>query len=147
MAVSREQVARAMAYYERLDDPAELHRALGEIAPKAKRMVGELLRKGSEEGIPGPADLRAAREPSNAQEATRTLRGIDDFGLLQALARSIGQRVEALEIVASAEFPEGVRVESPVGAGVVEASGTTLRVLLDNGETWEGPASQARLER
>lgn len=155
MAASREQVARAMAYFERCDDPQALHAVLGELAPRAKRMVGELLRKGGEDAIPPPADLRAAREPAGESEAIRTAREITDFALLQTLARSIGQRAEALEIVASAEFPEGTRVTVPEQpsfapgqertAGTVETSGTSLRVRLDSGETWEGPATQARL--
>jgi hypothetical protein len=72
------------------------------------------------------------------------------------MARSIGRRIEAIEIVASAEFPEGARVvvplkvaypaHGPSAAGTVEATGTALRVLLDNGETWEGPPSLARHE-
>ena len=85
----------------------------------------------------------------------RTLKTTTDFALLQVLARSVGRRIEAAEIAASAEFPEGARVLVPANptfppsgpslAGSVEGTGTMLRVLLDNGETWSGPPSLARL--
>ena len=79
-----------------------------------------------------------------------------DFALLQGMARAIGQRIETIEIAASADFPEGVRVNVPLKvtfppanvriSGTVEITGTNLQVLLDNGETWNGPPSLARLE-
>jgi hypothetical protein len=157
MTTSREQVARAMAYFEGCDDVALLHQLIAEIAPRAKRMVGALLARGSEEAIPPPADLRAAREAAPQDEALKTLRATDDFALFQVLARSIGQRIETVEIAASAEFPAGARVVVPAKpqyprsgadlAGTVEETATQLQVLLDNGETWEGPPSLAKLER
>ena len=144
-----------MAFFEGSDDIALLHQVTAEIAPRAKRMVGRYLARGTEETIPPPADLRAARQPATQDEALAALRSVQDFPLFQALARSIGRRIEAIEISASAEFPEGVRVRVPeqpkyprVGRvldGTVEETGTTLQVLLDNGETWSGPASLARL--
>lgn len=154
---AREDVARAMAFFEATNDIALLHQAVGEVAPRAKKMVAQFLRHGAEENIPPPADLRPARQAASQLEALRTLRNLNDFGLLQVLARSIGQRIEAIEIAASAEFPEGARVLVPVKpvyprgaeavAGTVEQSGTMLQVLLDNGETWQGPPSLAELER
>lgn len=151
----REEVARAMAYFEGAEDAALLHELLEEVAPKAKRMVGQFLRRGGEEAIPAPAELRPARAPASRDEALRTLRTIDDFPLLQVLARSIGRRIEAIEIAASADFPEGARVVVPERGGyprsgsdregTVESTGTSLQVLLDNGETWQGPPSLARL--
>lgn len=153
----REDVARAMAFFEASDDIALLHQLLAEIAPRARRMVGQLLASGTEEAIPPPADLRPAREPATAEQALQTLRATSDFALLQVMARSIGRRLEAAEIAASADFPEGTRVRvpekpgyPPSGAmmhGTVERSGTMLGVLLDNGETWEGPPTLARLVR
>lgn len=153
----REDVARAMAFFEGSDDIALLHQLLAEIAPRARRMVGQLLASGSEEAIPPPADLRPAREPATGEQALKTLRATSDFALLQVMARSIGRRLESAEIAASADFPEGTRVrvpEKPVyppsGAmlsGTVERTGTMLGVLLDNGETWEGPPTLAHLVR
>jgi hypothetical protein len=151
----REDVAQAMAFFESSDDASLLHELLAEVAPRAKRMVGQLLARGSEEAIPPPADLRPARSAATKQQALKTLRSVNDFALLQVMARSIGQRIEAAEIAASADFPVGVRVRVPAeprypsrGAmldGVVEDTGTMLSVLLDNGETWEGPPTLARL--
>lgn len=151
----REQVARALSFFEACDDVSLLHRALEEAAPRAKRMVGNFLARGAEDSIPGPADVRGAREAANEQEALQTLRSINDFPLFQVLTRSIGQRIEAIEIAASADFPEGARVMVPEKsgyprtgrelAGTVEETGTQLRVLLDNGDTWSGPPSLARL--
>jgi hypothetical protein len=153
----REEVAAAMAYFETTDDIALLHRLLEEVAPRAKRMVGQFLARGAEDNTPGPADLRAAKVPASEPDALRTLRTSNDFPLLQVMARSIGQRIEAIEIAASAEFPEGARVVVPEKpsyppsgrklAGTVETTGTMLRVRLDNGETWQGPPSLAALER
>ncbi|MGH2610173.1 MAG: hypothetical protein ACRDHF_13920 [Tepidiformaceae bacterium] len=151
----REDVARAMAFFDESDDIALLHQLTGEVAPRVKRMVGQMLSKGSEESIPPPADLRPAREAATQNQALATLRAEQDFALLQVIARSIGRRIETLEIAASADFPEGVNVRVPEEPrypragrelpGTVEDTGTSLRVRLDNGETWEGPPSLARL--
>jgi hypothetical protein len=151
----REDTARALAFFEDADDIMLLHQLLAEVAPRARRMVGELLAGGGDEAIPPPAELRAARAPATQEQALKTLRTVNDFALLQVLTRTIGQRVEAAEIAASAEFPEGVRVRVPdrvafppqgwLVEGVVEATGTQLSVRLDNGETWEGPPTLAQL--
>lgn len=151
----REQVARALSFFEQCDDAGMLHGALDEAAPRAKKMVAAYLAKGAEEGIPGPADVRGAREAATEDEALKVLRVINDFALFQVLTRAIGQRIEAIEIAASADFPEGARVvvpqkpryprSGPDMQGTVEETGTQLRVLLDNGDTWSGPPSLARL--
>jgi len=153
---SGEDVARAMAFFELTDDIGLLHRLVAEVAPRARTLVNRYLATGPDEAIPPPADLRPAREPANAEQAARALRTTDDFALLQAMARCIGHRIESIEIVASAEFPEGARLvvplkgtypaQGPSAGGTVEATGTSLRVRLDNGETWEGPPSLARHE-
>jgi hypothetical protein len=157
MTTSREEVARALAFFEQSDDTLLLHRIIADVAPRARKLIAQILAKGTEEAIPPPADLRAARQPATEVEALKTLRSADDFALLQVLAKGIGQRIESMEIAASAEFPQGARVSvpekptfPPSGAqidGTVEDTGTILRVLLDNGETWEGPPSLARLAR
>jgi hypothetical protein len=153
----REDVARAMAFFEASDDIALLHQLLAEIAPRARRMVGQILARGTEEAIPPPAELRSAREPAPRDQALKTLRAVNDFALLQVMARSIGRRLESAEIAASADFPEGARVRvrekpgyppsGPMLDGTVERTGTMLSVLLDNGETWEGPPTLAHLVR
>lgn len=153
----RERVARAIAFFEACDDAILLHRVSSGLAHRARKAVQTLLNRGGEDTIPPPADIRAAREAATQKEALATLTAMKDFALLQALAQTIGKRIEAIEIVASAEFPEGVRVvvprtvafppSGPPVPGVVESTGTTLTVRLDSGETWHGPPSLARLER
>ena len=39
----REDVARALAFFEETEDVMLLHRLLAEVAPRARRMVGQLL--------------------------------------------------------------------------------------------------------
>ncbi len=151
----QEATARAIAFFEGCDDIALLHTLISEVAPRAKRMVFAYVEKGDEDAIPPPADLRAAREALSKADAIRAFRSASDFSLLQVFARSIGQRIEAIEIAASADFPEGVRVRVPDGTkypagpkrkeGTVESTGTMLQVRLDSGETWQGPPSLAEL--
>lgn len=151
----REDIAQALAFFETTDDVTLLHQLLAEVAPRARRMVGQLLAEGGDEAIPPPAELRAARATATQEQAIKTLRTVNDFALLQVLSRTIGQRVEAAEIAASAEFPEGARVRVPEKVafpprgrfveGVVEMTGTQLSVRLDSGDTWEGPPTLARL--
>mgnify|MGYP000034586997 CR=1 FL=1 len=151
----REQAARAITFFENTDDMPLLRKCLEESAPRIKRMVANYLQKGTEEGIPHPADIRGARDGAAREEALQSLRKTQDFALLQAMTRAIGQRIETLEIAASAEFPPGVRVTVPEKRayprsgkelpGTVEETGTILVVRLDNGDTWEGPSSLARL--
>ncbi len=157
MAASPSRTARALAFFQSCDDAGLLHELLEGIAPRVKRAVGQYLRKGGEDAIPPPADIRPGREAAPMAEAVETVRATDDFATLQALARAIGRRIEAIEIAASADFSEGSRVlvpeamrypaGEPSQPGTVEVTGTTLDVLLDSGETWRGPASLARLAR
>jgi hypothetical protein len=152
----RESVARALAFFEATDDVALLHQLIAEIAPRVKRQVAAFLSRGDEEHIPAPAELRAAAQPANREQALKTLRATSDFALLQVIARTIGQRIESAEIAASADFPERTRVLVPEKpgyprsgrtlGGVVETTGTVLGVRLDNGETWQGPPTLARLD-
>ncbi len=150
----REATARAMAYFDGCDDIVLLHKLTAEISPRARKIVARFLERGNEDGIPPPADLRAAAAAAPLDEALRTLRSVDDFALFQLLARSIGRRIEAIEIAASADFPVGIRVvvpgnpavrTSPRIPGIVEQTGTMLQVLLENGETWQGPPTLAKL--
>jgi len=153
---TRAEVARAAAFFEANNDAGLLHEQLELVAPRVKQLVAKHLARGTEETLPEPADLRASREAARADEAIATLHATDDFALLQVLARAIGRRIEALEIAASADFPAGARVTVPARPrypragqperGVVEGSGTMLSVRLDNGESWQGPPSLARLE-
>lgn len=151
----RLRVARALACFEQSDDIGPLHELLDEVAPRARRAIGQFMQKGGEDAIPPPADIGPAREPATLAEASQTLRTTNDFPLLLAMTRTIGQRVEAIEIAASAEFHEGSRVlvaaqpRYPVAGesvpGTVKDTAIMLDVLLDDGESWRGPASLARL--
>jgi len=151
---SRAEVAKAIAFFESTDDSELLHRLTRDVASRVKAQVKKLLAKGDEDAIPPPAELYPARESATAEQAATILRETNDFALLQAMARAIGRRIEAIEIVASAELPDGVRVSVPERAvfpppprrveGTVLTSGTMLVVQLDSGERWEGPPSLAR---
>ena len=153
---ARESVARALAFFEQSEDIGLLHEEIEAVAPRVKRLVTRHIARSTEETLPPPADLRAARAAAERDEAIATLHRVEDFALLQVLARAIGRRIEALEIAASADFPNGARVRVPIQpryprkealtAGEVEATGTVLTVRLDNGESWQGPPSLARLE-
>jgi len=153
----RHDVARAIAFFEQCDDAMLLHRLSGDVAPRAQRLVAQIMARGGEEAIPAPADLAASRDVADETQAVATLGAVQDFALLQVLARAIGRRIEVLEIAASAQFPDGARVLVPKDvtfpppaadqAGTVEATGTMLRVRLDNGESWHGPPSLAKLTR
>lgn len=151
----KEETARAITFFDNTDDMALLRGLLEESAPRVKKLVTGFLKRGTEEAIPSPTELRGARDAASERDAVATLRKAQDFGLLQAMTRAIGRRIEAMEIAASADFPVGARVlvpeqrgyprRGPECAGAVEETGTVLKVLLDNGETWEGPPSLARL--
>lgn len=153
---SRGDVARAIAFFDETDEIMLLHRLTRDLAPRVRNLVKNLLAKGTEDDIPQPAELYPAKDVATKEQALETLRTTKDFALLQSMARSIGRRIEAIEIVASAEFPEGTRVRVPetvafppgpaTVVGVVRETGTTLTVQLDNGERWQGPPSLATLE-
>lgn len=148
-------LARAVAFFEGCDDPALLHELSAVVARRAKRFVARALAAGGEDAIPAPTAVAPAATPADEREARRLVERTPDFAELQALARAIGRRTEALEREAAAAFPEGARVEAPErvafpprGArvrGTVTASGATLRVRLDDGGEWRGPPSLARL--
>lgn len=153
---SRGDVARAIAFFDQTDDVWLLHKLTRDLAPRVRKLVQGLLAKGGEDDIPEPAELYPAKDVATKDQALDILRSTNDFALLQSLARSIGRRIEAIEIAASADFPEGTRVVVPETVafppgpkrtpGVVRETGTTLTVQLDNGERWQGPPSLATLE-
>lgn len=155
--MSDRDIAAAIAFFATCDDTVLLHQLSGEIAGRVKSTVRHLIARAGEDAIPAPADIEPAATPASREEAVATLERTTDFAMLQALARAIGRRLEALEIVASASYPVGTRVSVPerVGfppparrvSGVVTVTGTNLRVRLDDGATWEGPPSLAALER
>ena len=95
-AAERDRAARAITFYEECDDLDTLREALAAAAPRARQMVGALLRSGKEEAIPGPADIEPDNMPATREEALATIRSVKDFAILQAITRSIGNQAEAL---------------------------------------------------
>jgi hypothetical protein len=91
-----QDVARAIAFFEGCDDAELMRRALAEAAPRARRTVERYVRRRGEARIPPPAEVPPADQPASAEEALATLSRTEDFGLLQALTRTIGRRVEEL---------------------------------------------------
>ena len=147
-------LARALAFFERCDDPLLLHTLSATVARRTKRFVAQALAEGGEGTIPAPAEALPAETPASARESQRLVERTRDFAELQALAHAIGQRTEALERAAAADFAAGTRIEVPERvafpphgawvAGTVTATGATLDVRLDSGEHWQGPPSLAR---
>lgn len=148
------EFARAVAFFERCDDPVLLHELSAIVARRTKRFVARAMARGGEDAIPAPAEPPQAAAPASEHDARELVEQTNDFAELQALARAIGRRTEMLEIAASAEFPVGARIEVPKRvafpppdewvAGTVATTGTMLRVELDSGKRWEGPPSLAR---
>ncbi len=147
-------LAQAVAFFERCEDPLLLHELSATVAQRTKRLVAQLLAESGEDAIPAPAEAPPAMAPASAEESRRLVERTRDFAELQALARAIGRRTEALETAAAADFAAGARIEvaervafPPLGewvAGTVTATGVTLRVQLDSGKRWQGPPSLAR---
>jgi hypothetical protein len=94
---ARDDVARAIAFFQSSDDVAMLRKALVDVAPRARRLVFRYMGAGGEDTVPPPASVDASDTPALEAEALRTLATIGDFALLQAMTRAIGRRVEELE--------------------------------------------------
>jgi hypothetical protein len=92
----RDDVARAIAFFEGCEDVALLRQALADIAPKARRLVVRYLGAGGEDAVPPPADVPHTPVAASREDALRILRETNDFALLQAMTRAMGRRVEEL---------------------------------------------------
>ncbi len=93
----RDDIARAIAYFESCEDAAWLRKALAEIAPKAQRLVVRYLGAGGADAVPKPADVPHTPVAASKADALRILNTTSDFALLQAMTRAMGRRVEELE--------------------------------------------------
>jgi hypothetical protein len=93
---SRDEVARAIAFFEATEDIELLRRILGQVAPRAAREVRRLLQRRGEAGIPEPALIAPSAQVADQAEAIRTLDLTTDFALLQAMSMAIGKRIEEL---------------------------------------------------
>ena len=91
---SDHDVARAIAFFEACDDRELLQEVLRGIRPRAAAEVRRLTSRGKE--APSPREIVAAPEALTEAQALQTVKDTADFGQLQALARAIGRRVEAL---------------------------------------------------
>ena len=93
-AMNELDVARAIAYFEASDDLALLQDMLRNVRPRAAQEVRRATM--ANRAVSQPADIDAAPKAASREEAIRTLRATKDFAQLQALARAIGRRIEAL---------------------------------------------------
>jgi hypothetical protein len=96
----RDTVARAITFIERCEDRELLMGIVRDVAPRARRMSTEAAQRDGEDSVPGPASIVAATVPATAGEAQEAARKVNDFPLLQALARSAGRRIEQLDSLA-----------------------------------------------
>jgi len=89
-----QDIASAIAFFQQSSDKAMLQEALRTLRPKAAAAVRRYQERGQQ--VPPPQELTPAPEPASKQEALRTLGKDLEFGQLQAITRSIGQRLESL---------------------------------------------------
>lgn len=89
---SKDDVARAIAYFQTATNSEQLRAVLKAIQPRA---AAEARKYGNREP-PNPAAITAAEEPASEAEAMQTVKAVKDFAQLQAIARAVGRRVEEL---------------------------------------------------
>ena len=87
-------LARAIAFFQQCDDLPLLRRVLEEIRPRAASEVRRYVQRGR--NPPPPRDILPAAGPASEDEALKAVRKTKDFAELQALARAVGQRIDAL---------------------------------------------------
>ena len=87
-----EDVARAIAFFQACTDAGLLRDVLKTIQPKAAAAA----RKFSRREPPNPASIAPAAMAATEEEALHTVRRVQDFAELQAVARAVGRRVEEL---------------------------------------------------
>jgi hypothetical protein len=92
MTNARDEVARAISFFETCTDAELLRTVLRQIQPKAAAAA----RKFSNREPPNPAAIPAADVPASKDEALKTAQTVKDFAQMQAIARAVGRRVEEL---------------------------------------------------
>lgn len=93
--MTREQdIAAAIAFFQQSSDQALLQEVLRTLRPKAAAAVRRYQERGQR--VPPPEEVAPAQQPASKQEALRILETDLDFGQLQAITRSVGQRLESL---------------------------------------------------
>ena len=89
-----DDVARAITYFAACTDAELLRGVLKTIQPKAAAAVRQAQLKRRD--VPPPLDIEPSASAANKDEAMKTVRTVQDFAQLQALARAVGRRIEEL---------------------------------------------------
>ena len=89
-----DDVARAIAYFSVCPDAELLRGVLKTIQPKAAAAVRQAQMQRRE--VPPPLDIEPSANAATKDEALKTVRSVQDFAQLQALARAVGRRIEDL---------------------------------------------------
>ena len=87
-------VSRAIAYFQACPDAELLRGVLKTIQPKAAAAVRQAQLKRRD--VPPPLDIEPSANAATRADALKTLRSVQDFAQLQALARAVGRRIEEL---------------------------------------------------
>jgi hypothetical protein len=88
------EIARAIAYFQACPDADLLRGVLKTIQPKAAAAVRQAQMR--RQDVPPPVDIAPSSTPATKDEALRTVKSTQDFAQLQALARTVGRRIEDL---------------------------------------------------
>jgi hypothetical protein len=89
-----DDVARAIAYFEACPDAELLRGVLKTIQPKAAAAVRQAQLKRRD--VPPPVEIAPSENAASKDDALKTVRSVQDFAQLQALARAVGRRIEEL---------------------------------------------------
>src|ERR1051325_6720633 len=89
-----DDVARAITYFAACTDAELLRGVLKTIQPKAAAAVRQAQLKRRD--VPPPLNLEPSASAATKDEAMKTVRAVQDFAQLQALARAVGRRIEEL---------------------------------------------------
>jgi hypothetical protein len=89
-----DDVSRAIAYFQACPDAELLRGVLKTIQPKAAAAVRQAQLKRRD--IPPPLDIEPSANAATQGDALKTVRSVQDFAQLQALARAVGRRIEEL---------------------------------------------------
>ena len=89
-----QHIASAIAFFQQSSDKVMLQEVLRTLRPKAAAAVRRYQERGQQ--VPPPQEVAPAEQPASKQDALRTLGTELEFGQLQAITRSVGQRLESL---------------------------------------------------
>jgi hypothetical protein len=89
-----DDVARTIAYFAACPDAELLRGVLKTIQPKAAAAVRQAQLKRRD--VAPPLEIEPSSTAATKDEALKTVRSVQDFAELQALARAVGRRIEEL---------------------------------------------------